>query len=122
MPGNKVSSHPLETLNGVRGVHEVSNTLAWLAEELTSRNENYNTIIVPGGGLVEESRGKGEGVLDRSVVRQQHRVRRTFGPAQHGFECVSSNKSETVALRRHLASRHASLPCTGGSMTATFAV
>ena len=59
MPGNKVSSHPLETLNGVRGVHEVSNTLAWLAEELTSRNENYNTIIVPGGGLVEESRGKG---------------------------------------------------------------
>ena len=39
MPGNKVSSHPLETLNGVRGVHEVSNTLAWLAEELTSRNE-----------------------------------------------------------------------------------
>ena len=39
MPGNKVSSHPLETLNGVRGVQEVSNTLAWLAEELTSRNE-----------------------------------------------------------------------------------
>ena len=37
-------------------------------------------IIVPGGGLVEESRG--EGVLDRSVVSQQHRVRRTFGPAQ----------------------------------------
>ena len=36
MPGNKVSSHPLD---GVRGVHEVSNTLAWLAEELTSRNE-----------------------------------------------------------------------------------
>ena len=39
MPGNKVSSHPLETLDGVREVHEVSNTLAWLAEELTSRNE-----------------------------------------------------------------------------------
>ena len=33
MPGNKVSSHPLETLNGVRAV--------------------------PGGGLVEESGGKG---------------------------------------------------------------
>ena len=32
-------AHPLETLNGVRGVHEVSNTLAWLAEEVTSRNE-----------------------------------------------------------------------------------
>ena len=29
---------------------------------------------------MEESRG--EGVLDRSVVNQQHRVRRTFGPAQ----------------------------------------
>ena len=42
MPGNKVSSHPLETLNGVRGVHEVSNTLAWLAEEVTSRN----TILI----------------------------------------------------------------------------
>ena len=38
-------------------------------------------MIVPGGGLVEESRG--EGVLDRSVVGQQHRVRRTFGPAQY---------------------------------------
>ena len=38
MPGIKVSSHPLETLNGVRGVHEDSNTLA-LAEEVTSRNE-----------------------------------------------------------------------------------
>ena len=30
---------------------------------------------------MEESRG--EGVLDRSVVSQQHRVRRTFGPAQY---------------------------------------
>ena len=39
MPGSKVSSHPQETLNGVRGVHEVSNTLAWLAEEVTFRNE-----------------------------------------------------------------------------------
>ena len=39
MPGNTVSSHPLETLNGVCGVHEVSNTLAWLAEEVTSRTE-----------------------------------------------------------------------------------
>ena len=39
---------------------------------------------------MEESRG--EGVLDRSVVNQQHRVRRTIRPAQHGFECVSSNK------------------------------
>ena len=30
---------------------------------------------------MEESRG--EGVLDRSVGSQQHRVRRTFGPAQY---------------------------------------
>ena len=37
MPGNKVSSHPLETLSGVRGVREVSNTLARIAEEVTSR-------------------------------------------------------------------------------------
>ena len=36
MPGNKVSSHPLETLSGVR---EVSNTLARIAEEVTSRSE-----------------------------------------------------------------------------------
>ena len=65
----------------------MSNILAWLAEELTSRNEiiilllfRAEDFIVPGGGLLEESRG--EGVLDRSVVSQQHRVRRTFGPAQ----------------------------------------
>ena len=77
MPG---SSHPLETLNGVRGVQEVRNTPAWLAEERSSRNEvmshntivvsgricntvgprrrTRNTIIVPGGGLVEESTGE----------------------------------------------------------------
>ena len=31
---------------------------------------------------MEESRGEGVGVLDRSVASQQHRVRRTFGPVQ----------------------------------------
>ena len=39
MPGNKVSSHPLETLNGVHGVPGVRTTLAWLAEDLSSGNE-----------------------------------------------------------------------------------
>ena len=39
MPGKKVSWHPLEKLNGLRGVQGITNTLAWLAEELSSRNE-----------------------------------------------------------------------------------
>ena len=56
MPGNKVSSHPLKTLNGVRGVQEVRNNVARLAEELSSGNEIIVLqSVVPGGGLVQES-------------------------------------------------------------------
>ena len=76
MPEIRVSSHPLEALDGVRGVQGVRNTPAWQAEELSSRNE-----LIPFGGLVEESMGKG--VLHRFVVSEQHGVRRALGPAQY---------------------------------------
>ena len=39
MPGNRVSLHPLETLNGARSVQGVRYTLAWVAEELSFRRE-----------------------------------------------------------------------------------
>ena len=39
MPGNKVSPHLLETLNGMRRLQGVRGTLAWLAEGLSSWNE-----------------------------------------------------------------------------------
>ena len=55
MPRKKLSSHPLETLNGVRGVQGVRNTLAGLAQEFIIWERRYSTILVPGGGLVEES-------------------------------------------------------------------
>ena len=57
---------------------------------------------------MEESRG--EGVLDRSVVSQQHRVRRTFGPAQsrvwtlnpqlHGCSLESCSRTAEMRVAR----------------------
>ena len=81
MPGNKLSSHPLETLRGVRGVHGVRNTpaLAWIAEELSCRNELMVPYLFRAAGLWRSLRGKG--VLDRFVVSEQRSVRRILGPA-----------------------------------------